>query len=80
MLHGLVDCGLTRQLLLLLLLPLLLMQALMMQQEALLTRDVKSSPLTAVVALPEVLGPAWAAAQGQGRGPALWVLLKRAAA
>ena len=38
----------------------------MMQQEALLTRDVKRSPLTVVIALAEVLAPAG----GGGRGGA----------
>ena len=61
--------GCTRQLLLLL--PLLLMQALMMQQEALLTRDVKRSPLTVVVALPEVLRTDWGSGAGAGAGPSI---------
>lgn len=45
----------------------LLVQALMMQQEALLTRDVKRSPLTVVVALAEVLAPS---GDGGGSGGA----------
>ena len=45
------------------------MQALMMQQEALLTRDVKRSPLTVVVALAEVLAPLGGSADGAGAGP-----------
>ena len=40
----------------------------MMQQEALLTRDVKRSPLTVVVALAEVLAPAGGGGGGSGAG------------